>query len=394
MRGQRNWQVILQSVLVLIGGLFLQACTISKQDKYPDTVQVKLPWYSEGRYQIQVINLFTVHNMTELQGLAAKFYLSPSIQNGKLVGITPRIKTLKTKSGVYVPTDVFSTELLSLYAHFEKLQDMDLQFGIDQIISDWPRQQQVAVRAEVIGENKKKTIDNALYSSEIDSFLFVPYTLDHLPLSVNAGVIAHEYFHSLFHKLVLLPAGERIANNGKVGSHDTKELKKLVGLINTKSTGGEVLTDEELYHALLFRAINEAFADVWGWLYSGDFQFVKRSAPEFEWRDLNQNDKQFFTKEHVKNNAYIFLKDDKIAYDIGQMYTRRIYSATQKAIASKVVENEAAAKKLVGAAVLKMLSHLQTEFVQTSSEELLDPARPLELLQAELPSFEIVRVEK
>lgn len=396
MRRLLNWQAILRFVLTMAGLISLSACTLSKQDQYPDTVRVKLPWYSDGQYKLQVIELFTIENMVELKGLAARFVLSPSVENGRLVGLPPRIKTMRTSDGTYIPIDTFSTELVTLYAHFERLQSFDLQLGVDQMLPNWPKQQTIAVRADITEEGNRKKVDNALYSGELDAFLFVPYTIDQLPLSVNAGVIGHEYFHSLFYKLVLQPSGVRIPKQGQATGHDTKTMQRLVGVTGAETAARESSAEKpiniQLYHALLFRSLNEGLADVWGWLYSQDYQFVKRSNDQFA-RDLNQSDKISYSKDYVQGCAERFLKSDTDAYTISQMYSRRLYAATENALADSVVANKAEASQLVGKAILQMLIQLQTEFMAQSSAELLDPQRPLEILQDKLPDFKIVNEE-
>jgi len=332
-------------------------------------VQVKLPWYQDGKYSFQVIELFTVQNMVELRGKVARFLLSPSLQDGKLIGFEPRINTFRNATGIYIPADTFSTELLSLYAHFEKLQVLDKKVGVSDYIKDWQVQKLIAVQTQIIEEGNRKKVDNAMYSGDLDAFLFVPYVQEHLPLSVNAGVIGHEYFHDIFHKIVTKPIQkfEKIEDN---------------------------LTSRQLYHTFLFRALNEALADVWGWIYSDDFQFVKKSDPRFEWRDLNTRVKNFYTKEQIQDKSASYLSSDAEAYQVGQMYSYQIFSAVKKAIEEKVVENKAQANMLVAKSILKMLSNLQKEYVQMTDTDLLDPMKPLSLLQEQIPDFKIMPPKK
>lgn len=369
MRRQSDLQVLTLFLNLIVGLFLLSGCTLSKQDHYPDTVQVKLPWYQDGKYSFHVIDLFTVQNMVELRGKVARFLLSPSLQDGKLVGFEPRINAFRNVNGVYIPTDTFSTELLSLYAHFEKLQILDKKIGVAGYIDNWQEQKLIAVQTQIIEEGNRKKLDNAMYSGDLDAFLFVPYVQEHLPLSVNAGVIGHEYFHDIFHKIVTKPiqAQEKTEKNA---------------------------TARQLYHTFLFRSLNEALADVWGWIYSDDFQFVKKSDPRFEWRDLNSRVKNFYTKEQIQEKSASYLSSDAEAYQVGQMYSYQIFSAVKKALEERIVENKIQANMLVAKSILKMLLNLQKEYLQMPDTELLDPMRPLGLLQEQIPDFKIMPPKK
>jgi hypothetical protein len=370
MRGSWGWQVF-KFLVIGIGGLAAAlGCTSSKNDLYPETARVKIPWYTNAGYKLEIIELVSVTNMQRLQGWAAKFLLSPGTLNGKLSGIQPDIRTIRTGDGVYVPTDFLSSELLSMYAHFEKLQQLDVQLGVKDMIKEWPRSQTVAVRAFLDNADEWTKQDNALFSADLEAFLFVPYKRSELPLSVNAGVIGHEYFHALFHEIVFKPHGLFLSTN-----HDTASLKRAMGIVAANADTGA-----DVYHKTLLRGINEGFADVWGWIYSGDADYVSRSNsdPQLQFRKLSLSPKILYTKEEVLSTE---------VYHIGTMYSHRVFHAVQTALKNKAFANEGVAKQALAKGILRMLQHLGKELSQRSAESFLEPSRPLDLLETEIPEM-------
>jgi hypothetical protein len=373
MRGSRGWQGFKLLVIGLGGLVAVSACTSAKNDLYPETARVKIPWYTSSGYKMQIVELVSVTNMQRLQGWAAKFLLAPGILNGKLIGLEPDIRTIRTSDGAYVPTDYLSAELLSMYAHFEKLQQLDMKVGAEQLIKNWPRPQTIGVRAVLAEGDEWVKKDNALFSGDLGAFLFVPYQRGELPLSVNAGVIGHEYFHAIFNE---------IFNRQLETNHDNNFLKNAMGLVQQAGADSNM----DLYHQTLLRGINEGLADVWGWIYSDDENFVERSNsnPLLHFRKLNLPP-VFYTKENVLVFSNHFKENTSVAYEIGTMYSRRLFQAVKKSH----LADKAEAKRLLAKGILRMLVQLQAEFKQKKSEDLLEPTRPLELLQNEIPQMKI-----
>jgi len=103
-------------------------------------------------------------------------------------------------------------------------------------------------------------------------------------LIVNGGVIGHEYFHAIFNSVVLQPlrasmatelAGESAANLHEGVFPGGREC----GLLKIDETGTppDPKIVREMYRIRLLRAMNEGLADFWGWIYSGETDFVGRS---------------------------------------------------------------------------------------------------------------------
>ena len=83
-------------------------------------------------------------------------------------------------------------------------------------------------------------------------------TTTELSLALNAGVIAHEFFHSIFYKKVL----------GKI---------KIAGKSISAESIKTAKNDAELFNLTYARGLNEGLADFWGWLYTKDKDFMTLS---------------------------------------------------------------------------------------------------------------------
>lgn len=278
----------------LISILFFQTlwigCALKDADDTPRSdIYVQVPIYKQDQYQLGVVKLNTIENFRFLKGSAVQFLTETDVslnknQKKKLHGQNPQIQYIRRSDGVFVPTDFISLQLVTLYAAFEKLKTVDEQLGLGGVLK-WPRQ--AAVQAMVLEDKSADTEknlamdmkkvtpssleDTALFSSELDAYIFVPYTLDGLPLMVNQGVVAHEHFHALFDKLFI----EKNQVQLKANKEKTVKAQRVQpGLI----------TGEEL----MIRAMNEGLADFWSYLIVGDPLFVGRSLESHSAaRDLN-----------------------------------------------------------------------------------------------------------
>lgn len=250
-----------------------------------------------------------------IQGPAAKFYFMPSIDpNGRLQGITPEPKLFRGQNGKVVAGDLKSLELLTLYYHFEQLMKIDQQIGILSLNS-WPRK--VGLRARVINKNQKLSSNNARYSGLLDAYLFDSFILPDLQLTVNGGVIAHEHFHSIFFKMVLVPLSDIIT---PPTPHE-----------NTNISDSKLSESQTVYLSNLLRAWNEGLADVWGWSYSRDTNFVQRSIGFEKTRDLRLRKIALPTKRDFQilmSTARDNTTRLAINYQVGSSLARIIYQSS------------------------------------------------------------------
>jgi hypothetical protein len=272
----------------------LVACTGSKQVHPEGAIQAKIPLLSaDGNYLLQVVDLLSLEDLVELKGWAAKFLLAPTQTGNELQGYQPKIRTIRSAAGVYIATDELSLQLLTVYYHMENLGMMDEIVGAKEV-NTWPRTVAVNVNYVAKDGNGKKAENNALYSGELDALLFVPYTEGSLSIMVNGGIIGHEHFHSLFYKLFVKPLGAKFPRT-QVTLHQEENLESAFGFNTSASAireqdseiskptrpsevAGMVSRDD--YHSYLLRGLNEGLADFWGWLYSGDINFVGHSLPQ------------------------------------------------------------------------------------------------------------------
>ena len=163
-----------QRIAIFAALTVLVACTADTHEKNPDTVRVKLPWYSEGAgYSLQEVTVTTISDMVVLKGSMAHFLMSPGVDHGQLFGFEPRIRTMRTNDGTYIPEDFLSSQLLTLYAHFEKLANLDVLLGVNLQIPNWPHSRVVAVSVQTTDPRSGQVgRDNAMYSGDYDAFYF------------------------------------------------------------------------------------------------------------------------------------------------------------------------------------------------------------------------------
>ena len=204
--GQHHFIIfILLFILLPVITMTTVGCKKSSISSEGGPVLVQIPNSNNGNYEMQVVELTTIRDLTHLDGDAARFYVEPSFFNNEVTGENPNLRLMKTKDDVYVALDSLSLQLLALYYQFEKLMVLDQALGV-KTTNVWP--QKVAVNARIISNEEFKE-NNAAYSSAFNVFLFVPYTNPDLPLMVNVGVVGHEHFHSLFDKMVIAPLGQK-----------------------------------------------------------------------------------------------------------------------------------------------------------------------------------------
>jgi hypothetical protein len=256
----------------------LGACSWNKKEKDIDPnspVKVQLPVYTEGTYKMEVVELSTLRSLNDLRGMAANFLMDAGSSDGKLQGKSPHIHYMRDSNDIIVAQDDLSLQLLTVYAHMEKLKNLDEASGAKDVLS-YPRT--VAVNAK-FRSSEGILENNALYSGQYDALLVVPYTKADLPLMANAGVLGHEHFHALFQKLVIDPSKDRYPDPTHPNLHPS-ESSGLTTILHGALSLADKSDIHTKYHAALLRGVNEGFADFWGWIYSGDNNFVGRSLPQ------------------------------------------------------------------------------------------------------------------
>lgn len=251
-------------------------------------VRVRLPILgTDGVTELGERTLTGIEDLSQVRGRYARFLYGPLVSSDGLHGSAPRARFIRAKDGVYVPGDEQSQNLAAVYSELERLEALDREAGAGDLLS-WPRT--VGFSLRLLG-SAGPVVDNAFYDGNTDSLLVVPYKSGRLPLAMNPGVVGHEHFHALFDRLVVraLIAKNAINRTLAPSAHGEGSLREYFGGIAVKpaiETGDET---ESRRHCdtILLKSVNEGLADVWGWVHSGDANFVGRSVPRFaKMRDL------------------------------------------------------------------------------------------------------------
>lgn len=279
-------------------------------------ISVLLPWYSAENktYEMKAFELEGVSSLRTMEGTFARFFYAPSLKDSSLDGEAPRTSFLKSKNKHYVAKNTLSLEMATIYRMMQDMHQFDKEVGAEGLNS-WPRSVGISVRLSQSNQN-----NNAFYEPSSDSFLFLNYDLKGLPLAINSGVIAHEYFHSLFNKLInkdvydfLFTENHSIRDNS---IHAFDFYKNLLGLLDNteiikeffeisktaKSKRFYEYSEKELYTKTYVDGLNEGFADFWGYAYTNDIEFINHSISDQEQRSLKQNLQQLmrgFTSTQV-----------------------------------------------------------------------------------------------
>ena len=332
-------------------------------------ITVRVPWAAEGGvYSLQEILLQGISSLYELSGQFVTFYASPSVQGSKITGRAPKTRFLKS-GNVWVPQDTMTQQMTVIYAHMQRLAALDEKMGAG-TVNTWPRDVGVAVRYSAHGSVMN---NNAFYDGLTDSILIVPYTDEHLPIPVNAGILGHEHFHSLYFKLVEKNVFKmRLANHGEdvrsevlgsaiVGKDEIRAASKIV----TKS-------DSEIYHSQFSGAINEGLADFWAWIYTGDADFLASSLPsEKASRSLHgQSVPTIFMTAYEYDYRLKFGSQDRdikkkcggdrVKYCLGTDFAILLKSFSGVVAESRVID-PIEARAIIARAVIKALPVLSTE---------------------------------
>ena len=354
---------------------------------------------SQGKYTLQMLTLQGITDLQEMAGQFARFFLSPRIVNNRLDGPAPQTRFVRNKEGEYIPSNEMTQQLATVYYHMQKLANLDKEMGVGEI-NHWPRDIGVAVRIKGVPSN------NAFYDGVTDSMLFVPYTKNEMPIAINGGILAHEHFHSLFFKIVMPDLPYR------GGIHDRGEFLETVGIVEELSQRKKLdmlpLDREAVevdktslhfyYHLSLMRGLNEGLADFWGWMYSGDPDFIAQSLPsEKVGRSLLPSEEtsvNYLTSteslQREMKRAFAFENDqEKVrnfaigqAYTLASQYSRVLKKFTDKYSQERGVE-ELQARKEIGKAILEMLPQMHTDFAELG-ESYYSPVLFLERFAAKL----------
>lgn len=311
---------------------------LSDNDKGP--FKVKIADYSpELGYHLKVQEITTLESIHTAQGAAANFMVQPRFVSGHVNGRPMKLQVVKSSDGVYIAQNADTLQALTLYSHFERLKQLDEKLGVAKLN---PGPRKVIVQALFQKANAGDDIDNAFYSANLDAILFSKFTSSALPLMANGGVVAHEHFHSIFQKTMSegtpLPLSLKAAYLN-YSPHDQASTD-----LETTEPEDEIdLTGRQQYDVVLLRAFNEGLADVWGWAYSGDPDFVGRSVPKFKGeRSLNKDLIEFTSGDLIRGEMERLNKANYnfISYRIGTEIARFAREALEHSLGKEATAEQ------------------------------------------------------
>jgi hypothetical protein len=376
---------------ILIAGT-LGACA-PEADSVQDTgsVRVLTPMQnSQGQYSL---DFFELHGLSELQTLTGKFvrfFMSPRIVDGRLNGTSPKARFIRNTDGNYIPANEITQQLVTVYAHMQRLALLDEELGASGV-NTWPRDVGVAVRV------KGGLNNNAFYDGETDSMLFVPYNQAGLPIAINGGILAHEHFHSLFFKLSMpdSPFKGSLHEDGELLSRQRRQVPIVVGGEDMDATSLRAY-----YTLVMTRGLNEGLADFWGWMYTGDPDFIAQSLPkEGATRSLKVADEMAVNSlpspESIERSLNVFhntgssskMKDYAVgySYSLATQFSRVLKRFTDVYAKAHDVES-LQARKDVAKLIVKTLPKIK-EAIESSGDEPFSSAQFIILLSEQLPSL-------
>lgn len=338
------------------------------------TKGILLPWPSPtGEYTLQVVEVHTLKNIERATGEAAEVVMQPRLMNKKIVGDPASVRAIETSEGVLVPSDMVSSQVLTLYAHMEKLWELDRALGVD----GWlPRPRRIGLNARIpIGPGGLMT-NNAAYDFGSDGVIIMPYDprgMDwdkQLPIAMNAGIIAHEYFHALFSSVM----GEVIRPGQSPVSSQPLPTE---GRISSRSA-------LDKHNLLLMRAFNEGLADVWAWVYTGDLNFIGHSLAYYsKTRKLNPNNSKAL-KSTLQFTSDVNIRTEEsalaLSYEFGTALANSIlrYSPYLLDDVSKSSSiGDLGARYSIAQHILSVLPKLKTKFLEHIANRTLIPTTAL-----------------
>ena len=343
-------------------------------------------------FTFEVVKLLNVFNLNKVRGKFARFYLSPKIENDRLQGVFPDADFIKNKNNVYTPTNELSAKMSSIYYHIQNMALLDAKLGLGSI-NKLPRDIGIDVKYKNSKESTGFDKDNVFYEGKYDAIIFAPNENDSIPIAINGGIIAHEHFHSLFHKLVMekLLKEKIITKEIPLTTHYLEDILE-EDIPQPTEESGKVpeISAEQIkssYNLVLLKGLNEGLADFWGWMYTNDDNFIIHSLPEVaEDRTLKIKKEdlpslKIPTQDQIVSMIKVFSQNkgsfggrlNFYSYDLGTQFARvmKVFAEKRKELKSVKLQS---AKDDMAKAVVKFISNLPKTFKSKAQEKMVEPA--------------------
>lgn len=188
----------------------------------PGTVEIEIPDYDaeSDSYVIRPVEVSTLHDVGRLEGRATRLVggadLTLNYVEGNLTwndGGHPVAFSALRIDDVLVPEDFDSLAMAATYANVERsmlFYERDLDLPVDDVLVDLETYYWPALETVETGEEKLEITDNAYYmriSDDERAFFVFPFEdFQWLPMSMNGGILTHEYTHAVFDALVHDPS--------------------------------------------------------------------------------------------------------------------------------------------------------------------------------------------
>ncbi|MFP5519590.1 MAG: hypothetical protein ACLGGX_06780 [Bdellovibrionia bacterium] len=337
-------------VTLALGALALVACGESSQNAtVSGDVSVQVPWAENtAKPQLKDKTLLGLESLETLNGRYVKFMVHPKeASSGEINGQDLKAQFEKIGSK-FIPKDALSAQLAAVYVHFQKLHQLDASLGIAENLT-WPR------RVAVVTVNRSGETNNAFYEGDGDLYVFLPYQNSEMPLTVNGGVVAHEHFHAHFFQLITKQLKQHGINpfeliktesplKNSVKESKQREQEALLGNLKLEEY------EKWIYQAILLRGLNEGLADYWGYLYSSDEDFLKRSLPRMgsnrslkmtEGKNLiyaSSSLLKLISKSETMRSRYRNLEINTEAYALATQHAKFLKALAEKIAADKQID--------------------------------------------------------
>ncbi len=253
----------------LIVLLLLSGCQFFRAPDETGPKKFLILWAEPGaEYRMQEVEVRTLDNMSRMEGAYAKIRYNQSSDQ-----VAPEAHFTQLANGVYVPRDAMSAQLVGVYAHMERLGEMEDRLGLGGVLN---RPRFVSIETSIDLPNGQRQLDNATYFVQWDLVAIVPNSSRTLPISLNGGILAHEHFHAIFAHLVL------------------KQFQKFSSVLVRDDFANVIADDPKMTipkeqmsvaekdlinNDVILRGLNEGLADYWAWLYTRDPNFLEKSIP-------------------------------------------------------------------------------------------------------------------
>jgi hypothetical protein len=369
---------------LLLSAVVLAFSACSTRDNRATDVY-NIPWpAADSSYHFQDVSIPELSSPETLSGPDVSIIVTPGENAQGLTGATPVGRYLVTKRGTRVPTDPITTQAVAVHGHIQRLRELTRAVGAEDLLS-WP----LTIAVEAHSSSKGGAFENnAYFDSGLNALVMTNYSDRDLPLSMNGGVIGHEFFHMLFNAIVM----SRLQN----------QLSPQVGLKNGVRTddGSQLpfapespflLLTSPQQNSYLLRAINEGLADFWGWVYTGDTNFVGRSLTAAGHdRLLNARFVPLQSTGEIRARISGLDPVNQLgeAYVLGTSYARFFRQLTLELAGEKSGESSPEKRQVVARALIQALKSFSPIVASTFSVSDLSPNEILLAVYAQLPTVD------